>query len=141
MRLRETLIFITPKPPMAVTISKQGWKLRLFLKRKSDQLVSHKIFRFHFVPHENILLSCNNCYEGPDKLIPSKTCAGPGIKRRIMDRDIEDINEDLEKGNVKKYPSPSCVYNESGTQCVKNMAKSVVLTTLFPIHDVTDGPC
>ena len=58
-----------------------------------------------------------------------------------MDRDIEDINEDLKERNVEKYPSTSCVYNESGTQYVKDMAKSVVMSTLFPIHDVTGGPC
>ena len=138
MRLKETLIFITPRQPMAVEISKQGWELRLILRRNTDQLVSHKIFRFHFVPHEHNLLSCNNCGGGPDKLSPDKTCAGPGIKRRILNRKNEIVNTVLKKRNVENYPSTSCVETKSGAQCVKILAKHVVMTTLFPMCDVTD---
>ena len=132
MRLKETLIFITPRQPMAVEISKQGWELRLFLKRKSDQLMSHKKFKFHFVPHEHHLITCNNCGEGPDKLSPHKTCARPGLKRRILDREDEAVTTFLNKRTVEDYPPTSSIENIARAQCVRNLAKHVVMTTLFP---------
>ena len=62
----------------------------------------------------------------------NKTCARPGLKRRILDREDEDVTKFLNKRTVEDYLPTSGDENIASAQCVRNLAKKVVMTTLFP---------
>ena len=95
MRSRNSIVFISPRQPLAEIIMQNGWQVKLVARRTSDGLVSKHKFIFEFVPHDfySPCVFCDICLDhspaGPASLKPARDLPRPGLRKRVMENEDE----------------------------------------------------